>query len=697
MTLNLIPDFLFFVFSHPDARISTAIVLPGSNIANHIKLFDRMKAVLHQTPHVYVASLGSKDMCNLKTAIAFLIKNLTENEEVNGTDDTEEGLHYDKRLRYDFDILAEWCRTKVRKDEGLNSLHDMRIVISIDDAHSFDIGILTSLIKQLQSYITRIPLKLVLSVATSIYVFQENMRRSCIRLIHGISINAHLTGCLEEVMLDTLLEANDPTDLLIGPNAFRNIVRRQRESLESIDSFVSSLKYTYMTYFYSNPLSIIPSLLAHDSTLSYHTPFITKYHYSAVRLLPSFKVYIEDNLKDLPEEMVSILDDDEKLFPHIRHGVSAFLQYKARLLYGINILEALQQYVYFDKNSSPSTPRAPVSRIDLYSAALMGEILKSKFYRNFKIYLPKSTVPALSELLRMLKPDRPDDLWPCYINPMPKPFMDLYYRILEQYNTTIGQFLQLDNNFSIISGSTQTQDQAVAFVNLFRSICNMFFETLEEEVFVGGSYKAFFLHELFIVDTPSLQDNVFMPTYRAAIEMALSNPNHYWGEIAVIAARERQKVLFKEYMAKKQKNGVANGHEIVDPSLLENNDETENGVTAAEEPKSLEESLESSSSSTALTKQPSENEWSASAMAYDPHLCILYTLYRESSLFINIYDYYTAFSSVIKQPQDENDPTFERRSLAWFLQGVAELKLLGILRDSKRKFECVEKLVWRGL
>jgi origin recognition complex subunit 3 len=132
------------------------------------------------------------------------------------------------------------------------------------------------------------------------------------------------------------------------------------------------------------------------------------------------------------------------------------------------------------------------------------------------------------------------------------------------------------------------------------------------------SYKTFYFHESMVPDNAQLQENVFLPTYRGAIELALSDPKHYLGK-----------------------------------SLTENK-------------------------------------------SFEPPLVVLYRLYRESSLFINIYDYYVAFKEAIPAPVP-SQPDWNLRVLAWFLQGISELKFIGILRDSKRKFECVEKVTWKDM
>lgn len=791
--------------SHPDAKIATGLVLPGSNIANHFKLFDRMKHVLRNIPRVYVVSLNSKHFPNLKSAIAWIVKSVTEkydgntntennslpsyNDNPSGIDTENQDelngpLAYDKRLRYDLEILAEWCKALVLRDKSISSLNDIRIVVSIDDAHALDTNILAGLIKQMQSYISQIPFKLILSIAKSIDVFQESVKRSCIRMLEGTSINAHLTGCLEEVILDTVLESTNPKTLLIGPNTFRNIIRRQRESLESIDSFVSALKYTYMTYFYSNPLSIIPTLYKNDK-LEYPNKFLTSSHYAAVRLLPSFRVLVENLAETDPSKVRPLLEDDSVLLTYIRKAVHEFNEYKNTILYGIMVLEALQQFTYSgsEAEEKPSNNTQPLhSRIDLYSSALLGEIPTSEWFKYIQLNYAKGGLTALVELLRLTDPDRDADVWPCAISPVPAPFATFYRWVFTEHSDLLLLLLDPDNGNlprhdaeALLLNDIQMTSK---FVSAFRQISESFFNMILQKVFtvedpgrpkngilepqmqtsygnsshaqpeidsnvkpeestsespifassefssstvvassgfpkpkgsggvgVGHWYKSYFLNELFVIDNPALQENVFVPTYRAAIDMALSNPKHYWGDIGHIAAKERQKAAFEEYLEKKQgherakpKDPVAEQDKVIKSekeSLDHPYDENHVRMVSA----LAATAIATDSSTKNSNEQPvvSENEWSASALAYEPHLSIIYTLYRESALYINIYDYYSAFMSVIKQPQDEGDPLFERRALAWFLQSVAELKSLGILRDSKRKFECVEKLIWRDL
>lgn len=74
---------------------------------------------------------------------------------------------------------------------------------------------------------------------------------------------------------------------------------------------------------------------------------------------------------------------------------------------------------------------------------------------------------------------------------------------------------------------------------------------------------------------------------------------------------------------------------------------------------------------------------------------VLYQLSRESSIYINIYDFYCAFKEMVRLVPGCTD--WDKQSMAIFLESISELKMIGVLRDCKRKFECVEKASWKGV
>ena len=623
--------------SHRDARISTAIVLPGSNIANHIRLFSQMKTELDALPHVHLVSINSKDCVNFKMALNHIVKHLTEkNNKISAattatTGDKEDEIRYDKRLRYDLYIVADWCRKLVKSDSQLESLSDMRVVISIDDADSFDVSILSSLLKMLQSYISHIPVKLILSVATSVEVFEEKLPRSMIRLLDGQVINACLNDSLTTILKSTIFSKFGVQNLLLGPKLFNSLIQRQRQSLESIDVYISSLKYAYMSHYYSNPFSCLHLCLDSDlqTTLDKLSDVLTPEHCRALRLLGSFKFQVEKSLDQItPEQLETFLTDDNHLAYVAAMSLQELAYYKSHMLYTLNFLAAFLGAIQDEHADAPNTlpkPLRGITIVDLYPLIVGGDFLTTDVFKELKVAFANSGPPVLAAALYEL-----------FNSTTPEKFSELMEKLQsEEYWPIILQFIDFGNEgmtgedkdtsspmtFQPIPGSFKTREQITAYAKLQLRVAELIFTEYISNVLVENSIYKYFLNEAFVVDSSNLQENVFVPTQRAAIEMALSNPSHYWGG----------------------------------------------------------------------TSTNNKN---------DPHLCLLYTLYRESSVFVNIYDWYSSFQSILYRDPDvdpTDDAEWEKKTLALFLQGVAELKFLGIIRDSKRKFECVEKLVWRGL
>lgn len=579
-----------------DARIDTSIILPGSNIANHIRLFSQINDRVKQMSNVHMVSLTSKACVNLKTALKIIVAELTErDEEPEQQQETEEGeeggedLRFDKRLRYDLDILADWCKRQVKMNPNVEKLSDLRIIISIEDADSFGISILTGLIKMVQSYIELIPVKLMLSVATSLEVFQEKLPRSCVRLLNGTPFHAQMADGIMKI-LDAIMFTFDEHTLLLGPRLFNNLVHRQRESIESVDAFISSLKYIFMSHYYSNPFTILAQCGSFEDE-RYDERFmslISKDHLKAIRMTTSFRNFVNGKVANGDtEDIKQLFEDDEYLKSIIVPALQEFRHCASNILAAIDIVIALQK-----ANGGQVS-----SKIDLYIGALSSELWNEPFLAELIESVAEGgihTAASLMEELRILssKGGILDELYSLVDSEFGK--------VIEEYSN--------NNDDGDREESSESMDISAKMV---AQVCQILQTSLQP-------YNKCLLYEVFVADTAKLQEDVFLPTQRPALELALCEPKHYIGE--------------------QNRPGY-----------------------------------------------------------HDPHLSVLYQLYRESSVFINSFDYYTAFKEMLPEPSEEEKPNWEKKTLAWFLQGIAELKLLGIIRDSKRKFECVEKVAWKDL
>ena len=78
-----------------------------------------------------------------------------------------------------------------------------------------------------------------------------------------------------------------------------------------------------------------------------------------------------------------------------------------------------------------------------------------------------------------------------------------------------------------------------------------------------------------------------------------------------------------------------------------------------------------------------------------PTAAILYQLYLETGSLINVFDLWSAFFDIISEKDAESCD--ERTALALFYRALADLKLLGMIKHSKKKADHLAKSAWKGL
>jgi origin recognition complex subunit 3 len=79
----------------------------------------------------------------------------------------------------------------------------------------------------------------------------------------------------------------------------------------------------------------------------------------------------------------------------------------------------------------------------------------------------------------------------------------------------------------------------------------------------------------------------------------------------------------------------------------------------------------------------------------NPATAILYQMYLESGSLINVSDIWTAFYSIVGG--DDGEGYDERTALMLFYRGLADLRLLGMVKQSKKKVDHLAKSAWKGL
>ena len=81
--------------------------------------------------------------------------------------------------------------------------------------------------------------------------------------------------------------------------------------------------------------------------------------------------------------------------------------------------------------------------------------------------------------------------------------------------------------------------------------------------------------------------------------------------------------------------------------------------------------------------------------ASQPPTAILYQLYLETGSLMNVFDLWSAFYSIVGG--EDGEACDERVAFALFYRALADLKLLGMVKQSKKKTDELYKLAWKGL
>lgn len=86
----------------------------------------------------------------------------------------------------------------------------------------------------------------------------------------------------------------------------------------------------------------------------------------------------------------------------------------------------------------------------------------------------------------------------------------------------------------------------------------------------------------------------------------------------------------------------------------------------------------------------------AARSADQPAVALLYQLYLESGALVNVYDLWHAFHATFEAAA-QGDGCDENLTMALFYQALAELKMFGLVKNSRKKADHIAKSGWQGL
>ncbi|GAA5837528.1 hypothetical protein JCM9279_006781 [Rhodotorula babjevae] len=261
---------------------------PPAAAANDDPLF------AHEPRSCIVSRVASRDCSNIKNALRSLIGGFVGSDVEMEADDEDEDdevsgcapstLKSAMIVPEDLQNLQAWCEHRFGKKDSENA---PTLVVLLEDLEAMDGKVLTQLIDALACYTDRLPLTLLIGIATTADAFFSLVARKTANELDaarffvdpGVSaFNALVRGLFIDWM----------PPLALAPRAYTELWRTFEDLHHSIDATISFIQYLYMAHFTTHPCASLtldpaPSSPSHPGALDpLPAPVL-----AALRALPS--------------------------------------------------------------------------------------------------------------------------------------------------------------------------------------------------------------------------------------------------------------------------------------------------------------------------------------------------------------------------------------------------------------------------
>ncbi|XP_011180479.2 origin recognition complex subunit 3 [Zeugodacus cucurbitae] len=315
--------------------VPAAALLTGVNQPDHLEQFSTLTQRLLQKMSASVCMLQSRDCASLKSAVETMVYSFIESSErapSTGLPDEDTEQREKKRLRRtqcNMRQLLHWYRRKYIRpqldadselddedDEVLEecgsptkciSKRPHALVVILPDFECFNTTILQDFILMLSAYYTHLPFVLVFGVATAVSAVHNALPyhvTSKIKLCVFKTQTAPV--CLNEILEHVILSPRYAFHL--SGKAFKFLTHIFLYYDFSIHGFIQAYKYCLMEHFFQGNAY---ALCANYNTSLSRIKALTHEDVESIRRLLSFRPYVE-NINDC-KRIIAILTDDSYL------------------------------------------------------------------------------------------------------------------------------------------------------------------------------------------------------------------------------------------------------------------------------------------------------------------------------------------------------------------------------------------------
>lgn len=540
---------------------------------------------------------------------------------------------HDQRRRAPVNYDLELLQIFVRQEQL------SKVVISIRDVEIFDMTLLADLISALSSWVDRIPIVLLFGIATTVELLDARLPRKTLNMIQARTFDVSEPGDSHLNVYQTLQNSSD-TKLWLGPTISRTLAERVKEDDESPESLLRCFEYAYMGHFFANPLSI----LLDDAVSSNSKP--APELCDAIRKTESFRLYAQTFMDaGDTKSVLRLLNDDKFLWDEARKAVVEGQQSMNAFRKAVQFFIDLREFL-----CRPETTLLSPFEIDVqaYSGT---SFLDTLIFEDTLSAIQKLPSLELASLLSRISTSD-SDLANSVRSITTK--LDTLHAangsnsvrsLHDPSHTTTSTAISRHNTVSLTKHApklTKDEKDYTAIIDELHTEVNTYFEETILDV------NQLFMNEVFVYDLKMPLTGAFAPRPRFVIERALDRPGDYLGCECCTAETEGM-----------ERNRA-------------------------------------------------------------PPTSLLWQLWCEAGNIVNVRDLWGAFCAVLvddKQDDDDDDEEVdelqskhgtldgqrensgidERMALALFYRGLAEMRMLGFVKPTKRKVDCLAKVTWRGL
>jgi origin recognition complex subunit 3 len=363
------------------------------------------------------------------------------------------------------------------------------------------------------SWLDRIPFTLLFGISTSVELFEGRLPRSTVALLRGKYFEIHdASNCVDRIY--ERLQADPSGRFWLGRNITAVLFERSSDYFQTPEAFSRVIKYSYMTHFFANPLSV---LLAKDLPGTLRNGPLCE----AIRNLPSFRGYCEHLFEVASfDQARRLLEDDESLFQEILRHLRSGQQKMRDIFQAVRWIQSCRRILNLTKRTDIS---------ELSNRALSGELLNSTSVEDMMKILKSLDSKKLWGILASL----PDGLTKDQEFQQIKRDLDA---LLQEHQGAEPLRSEYDSRQSMVpttivqqrvklsKGKNKVSKHSVDYTRIIDRFYHLLEAYLTETLLRPQDLC---LHEVFFLDMRNPLKETFTPRPRFAIERALSNPFDY--------------------------------------------------------------------------------------------------------------------------------------------------------------------------